>query len=87
MARRPRAALQDETLVHCSIEEQENYNLKFPVNLCDQECMVYAKTRPYMREFLEAVSKCFEVVLFTASQKVYANELLNILDPKQELIK
>lgn len=29
----------------------------------------------------------FEVVVFTASQKIYAEKLLNILDPQHVLVK
>jgi CTD small phosphatase-like protein 2 len=37
--------------------------------------------------FLKSVSAWFEIVLFTASQSVYANKLLDLLDPKKEYVK
>jgi TFIIF-interacting CTD phosphatase-like protein len=32
-------------------------------------------------DFLEAIHDKFEVIVFTASQEVYASELLNRIDP------
>lgn len=36
--------------------------------------------RPHVEEFLERMSKRFELVIFTASISKYANPLLNIVD-------
>lgn len=77
----------DETLVHCSIEALPNAEMTFDVNFNGVDYKVYVRTRPHLQEFLRQVSQWFEVIIFTASQKVYANKLLNILDPNHEYIR
>jgi len=72
----------DETLVHCSTEPMDNPELTFPVIFNEVEYKVYVRKRPHFHHFLETVSKHFEVVVFTASQEVYASKLLDIIDPK-----
>lgn len=77
----------DETLVHCSVEGTGEADLIFPVDFNGTVYQVSVKKRPHMAQFLEMVADKFEVVVFTASQQVYADTLLDILDPKGTLIK
>ena len=41
------------------------------------------RKRPHLQEFLERCAELFEVVIFTASQKIYAEQLLNVIDAKR----
>ncbi|KAJ3200381.1 CTD small phosphatase-like protein 2 [Clydaea vesicula] len=77
----------DETLVHCSTTQMDSPDLEFNVNFNGVDYLVKGKVRPYYKEFLERASEMFEIVIFTASQKVYADSLLNILDPNRKLIR
>lgn len=77
----------DETLVHCSVQPLENAELTFTVSFNQLDYQVYVRTRPYLLHFLQTVSQWFEVIIFTASQKVYADKLLDILDPQRQYIK
>ena len=71
----------DETLVHCTVEPVDNADLTFPVKFHGMTYQVHVRLRPYLFEFLDAIQDKYEVVVFTASQEVYASELLNRIDP------
>jgi CTD small phosphatase-like protein 2 len=71
----------DETLVHCTVDPTPDADLIFPVFFHGMEYQVHVRLRPYLYEFLERIHDQYEVVVFTASQKVYADELLNRIDP------
>lgn len=71
----------DETLVHCTVEAVDDADLTFPVEFHGMTYQVYVRLRPHLNEFLEAIADKFEVIVFTASQQVYADALLNLIDP------
>ncbi|KAA8519566.1 hypothetical protein F0562_013810 [Nyssa sinensis] len=76
----------DETLVHSTLEHCEDVDFSFPVFFNLKEQTVFVKQRPHLRTFLERVAEMFEIVVFTASQSIYAEQLLDILDPDGKLI-
>ncbi|PWA52390.1 FCP1-like domain, HAD-like domain protein [Artemisia annua] len=76
----------DETLVHSSLEHCDDADFTFPVFSISKEHTVYVKKRPHLRPFLEKVSEMFHIVVFTASQSIYAKKLLDILDPDGKII-
>lgn len=72
----------DETLVHSTLDwggEQKDF--MFEVTLNNKKHCVNVRQRPHMARFLQRCSELFELVIFTASQKLYAEQLLNIIDP------
>ena len=83
----------DETLVHSSFcpfncEDENNINpdIFFTIFFNNKYYDVYVLLRPYFHEFLDKMSKIFDIYIFTASIKEYAEPLLIKLD-KKNLIK
>lgn len=80
------ASINTETLVHSTLEHCDDADFNFRVFFNMKEHTVYVKKRPYLHTFLERVADMFNVVIFTASQSIYAEQLLDVLDPGQKLI-
>ncbi|XP_060184395.1 uncharacterized protein LOC132614054 isoform X2 [Lycium barbarum] len=77
----------DETLVHSTLEPCDDADFTFLVNFNLKEHTVYVRCRPHLRDFMNRVSSLFEIIIFTASQSIYAEQLLNVLDPKRKVFR
>ncbi|KAJ4720459.1 CTD small phosphatase-like protein 2 [Melia azedarach] len=76
----------DETLVHSTMGPCDDADFTFQVFFNMKEHTVYVRQRPFLRTFLERVAEMFEIIVFTASESVYAEQLLDKLDPDRKLI-
>ncbi|KAK4756126.1 hypothetical protein SAY87_009883 [Trapa incisa] len=74
----------DETLIHSTTEPCTDADFTFRIFFNMEEHTVYVRKRPFLKAFLERVSDLFMVVIFTASESVYAEQLLDILDPESK---
>ena len=61
-------------------------DVTFPVAFNGSNYQVYVRKRPHLDKFLQWIAGKFEVTIFTASQQVYAEKLLNLLDPEGRYI-
>ena len=43
--------------------------------------------RPYLDQFLDAVCEWYDIIVFTAGEKPYADAVLNVIDPKGRVKK
>ncbi|KAH7615618.1 hypothetical protein Ndes2526B_g09636 [Nannochloris sp. 'desiccata'] len=77
----------DETLVHSTLDGDCTPDFTFAVQMGPARHMVAVRMRPHLHTFLNRVAELFEVVVFTASQQIYAEQLLDIIDPGQKCIK
>jgi CTD small phosphatase-like protein 2 len=79
----------DETLAHCVRQDPPARPPDVYLNITVMTGKVIKapfNVRPFTKECLEMVNKHFEVVVFTASHKWYADVILDYIDPKGELI-
>ena len=71
----------DETLVHsCGIPFEFPSDFIIQIEQDNDIHDIHVLVRPHVEEFLEKMSKRYELVIFTASISKYANPLLNIID-------
>lgn len=67
--------------------EQENPDTVLKINFPNGEVVEAGiNVRPYAIECLREANKKYQVAVFTASHKFYADVVLDYLDPKRELI-
>ena len=78
----------DETLVHSSAQKPfpNKKNIIMHMNLKNIDYTIYVIVRPYLDAFLEEMSLCYDLYLFTASLEKYSNTLLKYID-KNKVIK
>ena len=82
----------DETLVHSSFRPIIYNGITYPpdifltINFHNKYHNIYVLKRPYVDEFIKEMNKIYNIIIFTASVKEYANPLLDILD-KEKIIK
>jgi len=78
----------DETLIHCVDDvEGENPDIILQVTFPTGEVVdAGINVRPYALDCLREANKNFQVIVFTASHKFYADVVLDYLDPNRELI-
>jgi len=71
----------DETLVHSKFSRSKTADYFIPVDVEDRIATIYVEKRPYVDYFLEEMSKHYEVIIFTASLSMYADPLMDQMDP------
>jgi CTD small phosphatase-like protein 2 len=73
----------DETLIYA----QMNSSDRLPsIGDKNEARSMKVMIRPYAEEFLKEMSKEFEILIFTAAEKTYAESMINLLDPKQQYV-
>lgn len=81
----------DETLVHAAtvndIETNEVYGYQahpdFYTSFVDQGIVIQIGVfiRPFLKQMLDQVAPYFQICIFTASEKMYADSILDVIDP------
>ena len=76
----------DETLIHGDVDFQFKYHdeiLKFNFGN-ENDILIPLIIRPHLFEFLDYASENFNLIVFTASDKNYANSILNFIEKKKK---
>ena len=79
----------DETLVSSNECPPHNWDDTHIINFGlpnKFDFTIYVKFRPFVTYFLETISQHYEIAIFTASEKDYADAIINKLDPERKLI-
>ena len=71
----------DETLAHCDLQNIQLADHQITVVENGAKTAVGVYIRPYATECLKELAKDFELIVFTASNSNYADQVIDILDP------
>ncbi|OAF68509.1 hypothetical protein A3Q56_03765 [Intoshia linei] len=73
----------DCTLIFAS----KTFNENFDFTITAHGRLYYVEMRPHLVEFLETMNRMYELVLFTASAKSYADVIIKKFDPDNKFFK
>lgn len=73
----------DQTILHTTHENVKNDPDVHSFTLWPGHPTYYTKLRPYLKEFLERMSKIYELHIFTFGCRKYAHKIASIIDPDQ----
>lgn len=73
----------DETLVHTELRDECTPEAWFKMMIGGQMKFVCVGKRPHLDHFLERCAALYEVVVFTASLKHYADAVIDRIDPQR----
>ena len=90
----------DETLIHSEFRDSTNYKSLDKMkekSKCYNRSFSYVENnyryyfdiyfRPFLFDFLHEIKNYFDLAIFTASSKGYADAIINYIDPKNEFFK
>lgn len=71
----------DETLLHSSVEKLPDHEIIISqIDDFGRPLTIYAKLRPFVSVFIEFMSEYYDLAIFTAAQKEYADALIDKFD-------
>jgi TFIIF-interacting CTD phosphatase-like protein len=70
----------DETLIHTSFVESEDFVHTLEI----QEKIIWFNVRPHALEFLKNMAKIYEIVMFTAAEKAYAEAFFDYFNLRSD---
>jgi Dullard-like phosphatase family protein len=72
----------DETLVHSTLKRPTHFDFTIRLSFDNHSFLFYVTERPHVRLFLDIIQYHYDLHIFTASVREYANPLIDYLDPK-----
>lgn len=75
----------DETLVHCTFSKLEKADAVLQLLADHKEVLLYVTIRPGVADLLTLADRYYELVVFTASISLYADPVIDLIDPKKRI--
>jgi CTD nuclear envelope phosphatase 1 len=77
----------DETLIHSTATSCQNFDFMVEVLVNRASCLYYVLKRPHLDHFLNVVSNWYNLVIYTASVREYADPVINLIDDNRRYFK
>ena len=77
----------DETLIHSTAASCANFDFMIEVLISRTSCLYYVFKRPHLDYFLDIASNWFNLVIYTASLREYADPVIDVIDEGRKYFK